>query len=265
MISRAYYNDNDPDAAAWLRRSIIDGIIAPGDVDDRSIHDVRASDLSGYTQHHFFAGIGGWPKRKSGGIDLQSTAQLSAWPTPMVGTPGAGNNDSSRKMMEALTPWPTPNAMEGGATSRGGDRKSELLMGGLVKGWNTPRATDGDKGSAGQTGGSLPADAALAAWSTPTRQDAANHAGPSQWMRKSWALNVQASACGATSNLPSAAMVKHGALNPDLPRWLMGFPKKLDASSRGFASWVLIQELLAGLSPSQSTIESAVSEATAMQ
>lgn len=32
-----------------------------GDVDERSIADVRADELGGYVQCHFFAGIGGWP------------------------------------------------------------------------------------------------------------------------------------------------------------------------------------------------------------
>ena len=56
----AYYNENDSYAAAWLRNLIGAGLIAPGDVDERSIVDVRPDDLVGYTQCHFFAGIGGW-------------------------------------------------------------------------------------------------------------------------------------------------------------------------------------------------------------
>lgn len=56
----AYYNENDPNAAAWLRELIARDLIAPGDVDDRSIVDVRADDLRGYAQCHFFAGIGVW-------------------------------------------------------------------------------------------------------------------------------------------------------------------------------------------------------------
>jgi DNA (cytosine-5)-methyltransferase 1 len=56
----AYYNDNDPHNAAWLRELIRMGVIAPGDVDDRSITDVRPEDLAGYAQCHFFAGIGAW-------------------------------------------------------------------------------------------------------------------------------------------------------------------------------------------------------------
>jgi DNA (cytosine-5)-methyltransferase 1 len=56
----AYYNENDPYAAQWLRNLIREGLIAPGDVDDRSIRAVHPIDLIGYTQCHFFAGIGVW-------------------------------------------------------------------------------------------------------------------------------------------------------------------------------------------------------------
>lgn len=56
----AYYNEHDPKAAAWLRELIAAGLIAPGDVDTRSIVEVSPHDLAGYTQCHFFAGIGGW-------------------------------------------------------------------------------------------------------------------------------------------------------------------------------------------------------------
>ena len=56
----AYYNEIDPYAAQWLRNLIDAGHIAPGVVDERSIEDVRPSDLAGFTQCHFFAGVGVW-------------------------------------------------------------------------------------------------------------------------------------------------------------------------------------------------------------
>ena len=56
----AYYNEIDPFAAAWLRELIKAGHIAPGEVDTRSIADVMPSDLAGFTQCHFFSGIGVW-------------------------------------------------------------------------------------------------------------------------------------------------------------------------------------------------------------
>ena len=56
----AYYNENDPFAAQWLRELIKAGLIADGEVDERDIRDVQAEDVRGFTQCHWFAGIGGW-------------------------------------------------------------------------------------------------------------------------------------------------------------------------------------------------------------
>jgi DNA (cytosine-5)-methyltransferase 1 len=69
-VPRAYYNEFDAYAAAWLRNLIAEGLIPDGDVDERSIVDVRPDDLAGYTQVHFFAGIGGWAY----------AARLAGWP-----------------------------------------------------------------------------------------------------------------------------------------------------------------------------------------
>jgi len=57
-----YYNEWDSFAADWLRELIKDGLIPDGEVDNRSIADVRPEDLKGFTQCHFFAGIGGWSR-----------------------------------------------------------------------------------------------------------------------------------------------------------------------------------------------------------
>ena len=56
----AYYNEIDQFAAQWLRELIKAGAIAQGEVDERSIIDVEPADLRGFTQCHFFAGIGTW-------------------------------------------------------------------------------------------------------------------------------------------------------------------------------------------------------------
>ena len=57
----AYYNEIDAYAAAWLRNLINAGHLPAGEVDTRSIVDVRPDDLAGFSECHFFAGIGGWP------------------------------------------------------------------------------------------------------------------------------------------------------------------------------------------------------------
>ena len=60
MAAYAYYNELDPYAAVWLRNLIAEGLIAPGDVDERDVREVHPGDLHGYRQCHLFAGIGGW-------------------------------------------------------------------------------------------------------------------------------------------------------------------------------------------------------------
>jgi DNA (cytosine-5)-methyltransferase 1 len=59
-LMTAYYNEIDPYAAGWLRNLIAAGRIAAGDVDERSIREVKPDDIKAYTQCHFFAGIGVW-------------------------------------------------------------------------------------------------------------------------------------------------------------------------------------------------------------
>ena len=91
-----YYNEFDPKAAAWLRQLIKNGLIADGVVDDRSIIDVDAADLRGFTQHHFFAGIGGWSYalRLAGWPDDRPvcTASLPCQPFSVAGI-GKGKDD----------------------------------------------------------------------------------------------------------------------------------------------------------------------------
>src|SRR3990170_9005462 len=56
----AYYNENDPFAAAWIRELIKRGLVTNGEVDERSIVDVKPEDVRGFVQAHWFAGIAVW-------------------------------------------------------------------------------------------------------------------------------------------------------------------------------------------------------------
>ena len=149
---------------------------------------------------------------------------MVGWPSPMAGTPAndryneAGNTDFSRKVVELMTGWPTPQAADGGKIgskpnfgqvglsnhpalhgyperepmqkSREGDGQTTNLSG-----WNSPRATDGSNGGPNQSGGALSNDAAGSA--TPLGQ--------------------------TQSGSPSETGSK-GVLNPALPLWMMGYP-----------------------------------------
>lgn len=92
----AYYNERDPYPAQWLRNLAAAGHIAPGIVDERSIEHVRAAELAGHQQCHFFAGIGVWSHalRASGWPDDRPvwTGSCPCQPFSQAGQ-GAGEAD----------------------------------------------------------------------------------------------------------------------------------------------------------------------------
>lgn len=105
--------------------------------------------------------------------------------------------------------WPKPNTMVGGQTSRGGKRKGELLICGLIAGltnWATPTTRDHKDGAclAQITGGVVQVNSLLG------RQVLLTDSGKQQ--------------IGSP-----AATEKPGQLNPAHSRWLMGYPAEWDA------------------------------------
>lgn len=101
-MAGAYYNENDPKAAAWLRELIRRNLIAAGDVDERSICDVQADDVRGYSQCHFFAGIGGW----------SLALRLAGWPDDREVWTGSC----------PCQPWSNANVWQGGGKGTGDHR-----------------------------------------------------------------------------------------------------------------------------------------------
>jgi DNA (cytosine-5)-methyltransferase 1 len=101
-VRGAYYNEIEPYAAQWLRNLISAGLIAPGDVDERSIAEVQADDLRGYTQAHFFAGIGVWSHAlRSAGWDDSRPVWTGSCPCQPFSAAGRGlGTDDERHL------WP---------------------------------------------------------------------------------------------------------------------------------------------------------------
>jgi hypothetical protein len=113
--------------------------------------------------------------------------------------------------------------MDGGQTSRGGDRKGELLMGGLVQpaSWPTPGAHDAhigyQKRNCGKSGSQVNVETVA---------------------------RVQLTASGEMPNGSPAETGKRGQLDPALPRWLMGYPEAFDHCSPGWKEWATAQQKL---------------------
>jgi hypothetical protein len=151
-----------------------------------------------------------------------------------------------------LTGWPTPNAMAGGSTSRSGDRKDELLTGGLVQGltgWVSPTARDHSRGvnPPRPTDTGIPLSqqvAGLTGWATPT---AVNHRSvkSNQHGKNARPLQEQAGTTTPSSTAETASPAASPTLNPAFSRWLMAFPETWDAASPNWLAWSRVQELIA--------------------
>lgn len=158
--------------------------------------------------------------KKSVGLSEVSIA-TATWPTPRtadgeknVRTPEGSAREIARKggpqdlaQATSISEWPTPTVAwaDGGQTSRSGDRKCEMLIGGLVRGVNWPTPTANDWKGSGPT---------------VIRKDGVDRT----WQRLDFATEQGMAPSGPTTSGSPERTEKRGALNPAFSFYLMGFP-----------------------------------------
>jgi hypothetical protein len=141
----------------------------------------------------------------------------SGWPTPKAST-----SEGPRNADTILTKY----------ANQGRNVAHRLDEAAALAGWNTPRATGGTHGGPNQSGGALPADAALAEWATPAARDWKSEKVSDECNAERDAhprgkpLSYQAT-LGPMPNGSPAATEKRGVLNPALSAWLMGYPEEI--------------------------------------
>ncbi len=57
----SFYNDNERYCVSWLENLITMKLLPEGEVNSTSIEEIDPNATRGFTQCHFFAGLGGWP------------------------------------------------------------------------------------------------------------------------------------------------------------------------------------------------------------
>lgn len=173
------------------------------------------------------------------GVDgsLEYSLTWKHWPMPSREPICALRASTLRTSASACSGWPTPVANDDNKSwdahlamkrRMGGGRATVTSLQVMTKGlagWPSPTARNGTGASETETRQGAPDLQTVAGWATPTVQDSANNAGPSQFRRNSLPLNCEATlAFGTHSTSSPVGMGKRGVLNPDHSRWLMGYP-----------------------------------------
>jgi len=172
----------------------------------------------------------------------------SGWPTPTssladkgVRTPEGSLREVSRNhgpdlgAVAALAGWPTPisNDATGSGYCNGpnGQRYLKLPGAAALTGWLTPRARGDAGGSRWEVGNYRNLEdqargaAALSGWATPTASEKVRSPDFRQGRQPTMREALEVPALIGESAIGSPALTgSNGRLNPELPRWLMGYP-----------------------------------------
>jgi DNA (cytosine-5)-methyltransferase 1 len=174
---RVYYNEIDPYCVGVLRVFMENGEIPHGHIDTRSIEDVVPSDLEGFDECHFFAGIGVWAyalkrvKERENFRDGESIWTGSA-PCQPFSKAGARNGFDDERHL-----WPSFHHLIRA-------RKPTVIFGEQVKDDDWIDLVHSDVGSMGYAFGSVSLPAA--GFGAPHVRDRAYWVADAEWREQSW-------------------------------------------------------------------------------
>ena len=235
-----YYNEFDEPTAHWLKGLCDHGMIPQGVVDTRSIVDVDPEELQRYTQCHFFAGIGGWAYA----LKLANTPKELNIYTGSCPCQPFSNAGKKKGMEDDRNLWKVFYEIidrNRPAVVLGEQADTAIRFGWLDVVCNDLEASGYSTGSAVLTASMLGSPHTRRRlywggyrkmlWRTPTVSDSN---GSCRWAIKEGVLDnfnhtvknqyLAANAFGMTENGIKVQMGKAIYFNPEISRWLMGFP-----------------------------------------
>ena len=162
------------------------------------------------------------------GATLDIVAKASGWPTPDTTNVNDGTPYEVQKRQLLDRRERVRQQQQEGTMTPGSGRSMALQMAAQAAGWMTSGTSD-DHTKANQNSVGKQAEELIAGWGMPT---SVNHPGSSDRKpnkgHESWTNGLlvrQALGTGMTSNGSTASTTSGGLLNPELPRWLMGYPR----------------------------------------
>lgn len=195
-----------------------------------------------------------WSSLKTSRPSARTASKSSSRTLPRSGSMQSGVL-SERPILERLTIatdssfWPTPDASVSTGNNRGGQQgrvgKDRPCLARMGMYWQTPRATDGDKGGPNQTSGGQPSlvNQARRMWPTAAAaHDAKDTGAKTEYERKSpgptaTGLLLQMQMSGAR------LLPKDRTLNPRFVEWLMGWPIGWTNCDSQVTEWFLFKPL----------------------
>ena len=192
----------------------------------------------------------------------------SLWPTPDASVSVGSNRGGQQGRVGVDRPalarlvrlWPTTTTTQDsiGSGSHGygpvskstGMSRSEgvTLTDKAVRLWQTPRATDGDKGGPNQRLKGVPslvAEARRRLWPTTTTHNSQDSLAPAEFLRKSPELTARAFTLLGQMNSQSGQKCSPSdrTLNPRFVEWLMGWPIGWTDCDSRVTEWFLLRPL----------------------